>query len=149
VGRGAAFSEILEEKLGAHPMEELRRGVASSPPPPPAPTSHPHAFVFFSSAPGLGVHVSPHANPRCWKAPRPSRPTRNLRSTQQRAFDELVSLGAGLHPDFTTEELRSAFRRLAREYHPDTHPNSGEPEKQRLSAIFGRVRDAYEDLQAA
>jgi hypothetical protein len=113
----------------------------------PAGPSHPHAFVFFTEV--LNGKAAAHANPRCWKAPRPVRPTRTLRSHQQRAFEELASLGAGLQPDFTNEELRSAFRRLARQYHPDTHPDSAEAEKQRLSAIFGRVRDAYEDLQAA
>ncbi len=145
---GAAFSEILEDTLGGipvgDPVEEPCPRVSSS-----AGYSHPahpNAFVFTS---GLHPRISPHANPRCWKAPKPVRPKRDLGSSQQRALDELVSLGAGLEPDFTTDELRSAFRRLARQYHPDTHPESGEPEKQRLSQIFGRVRDAYEHLQAA
>jgi hypothetical protein len=142
VGCGAAFSEILEEKLGGHPGDEPGPRAAAPP------TSHPGAFFFYATS-GLNPRVSAHANPRCWKAPTPVRPKRALGRSQQRAFDELVSLGAGLHPDFTNDELRSAFRRLARQYHPDTHPQSGEPEKQRLSAVFGRMRDAYEHLQAA
>ena len=59
-----------------------------------------------------------------------------------------VALGGTLHRDFTNAELRSAFRALAREYHPDRHPGSSEFERERLAALFTRLRAAYEQLQS-
>ncbi len=67
---------------------------------------------------------------------------------EQRALDYLVGLGARLDSDFTEVELRSAFRALAREYHPDRHPDSSQQQRERLSALFRRLRQAYEHLQA-
>ena len=67
---------------------------------------------------------------------------------EQRALDYLVGLGANLRSDFTETELRSAFRALAREYHPDRHPGSNQQQGERLAALFARLRQAYEHLQA-
>lgn len=68
---------------------------------------------------------------------------------EQRALDYLVGLGARLEPDLTMAELRSAFRALAREYHPDRHPGSSPQQRERLAALFRRLRQAYEHLQGA
>ena len=68
---------------------------------------------------------------------------------EQRALDYLVGLGANLDPAFTDVELRSAFRALAREYHPDRHPGSSQQQRERLTALFRRLRQAYEHLQGA
>jgi DnaJ-class molecular chaperone len=68
---------------------------------------------------------------------------------EQRALEYLVSLGARIEADFTEAELRTAFRMLAREYHPDRHPGSSEQQKDRLTALFRRLRQAYEHLQGA
>ena len=73
---------------------------------------------------------------------RPRRPTRLTRE-QQVALDDLQALGALLTPDFTPEELRSTFRALARRYHPDRHPQAGQPAKAELSVLFRRLRAAY------
>ena len=140
--RGPAFSDVLQEKLDTYPVETeattpVSRGFAGTPP---------LGFFFFSDA-GLSPAANPYSTARRWKpAPRP-RPRRTLLPHEQRALDEFIALGANLHKDFTSAELRSAFRALAREYHPDRHPGSGEFERERLSASFARLRQAYEQLQ--
>ena len=68
---------------------------------------------------------------------------------EQRALDYLVGLGANLGSDLTMTELRSAFRALAREYHPDRHPDSSPQQRERLAALLRRLRQAYEHLQGA
>jgi hypothetical protein len=49
--------------------------------------------------------------------------------------------------DFTPRELRTAFRRPARQYHPDGHPGSSDAEKARLARTFSDVDDYYELLR--
>ena len=68
---------------------------------------------------------------------------------ERRALDYMVGLGARIESDFTDAELRSAFRALAREYHPDRHPGSSQQQRERLAALFRRLRQAYEHLQGA
>jgi DnaJ-class molecular chaperone len=58
-------------------------------------------------------------------------------------------LGAALRADFSASELRSAFRLLARNYHPDRHPGASEPTRQRLSQQFTTIRSNYETLLTA
>jgi DnaJ-class molecular chaperone len=72
-----------------------------------------------------------------------------LSSSQQRALDRLITLGATIDGSFTADELRSAFRALARQYHPDRHPMATAAQRAQLSSVFTELRQAYEDLQAA
>jgi DnaJ-class molecular chaperone len=58
----------------------------------------------------------------------------------------LEALGAVLPADFTSDELRAAFRSLARRYHPDRHPRCSEDERIRLGVLFGHAHDAYRTL---
>ena len=44
----------------------------------------------------------------------------------------------GVDPDASTEEIRAAFRGLAKKYHPDHHGGDGE--------MFRRIRHAYSVL---
>jgi curved DNA-binding protein CbpA len=46
-----------------------------------------------------------------------------------------------LSPQATIEEIKAAFRKLARQYHPDLHPNNPKAE-----AEFKRICEAYETL---
>jgi DnaJ-class molecular chaperone len=71
---------------------------------------------------------------------------RVLSSREQRALDDLIALGAELPADFTFDELRSAFRTLARRYHPDRHAGCRAEDKARLAHLFARTRDAYRTL---
>ncbi|HEY3381741.1 MAG TPA: J domain-containing protein [Vicinamibacterales bacterium] len=77
----------------------------------------------------------------------PRRPVRHLSATEQQALDCLRGMGAqSLHADFTDAEVKSAFRALARKFHPDRHPGSGDQERARLARAFASVCDAYRTL---
>lgn len=75
-----------------------------------------------------------------------SRARKRLTPAQRKAVDEMVSLGASLDADFTPDELRGAYRQLARRYHPDVHPRCTEHEKARMAALFTRAHDSYQVL---
>jgi hypothetical protein len=66
-------------------------------------------------------------------------PHRRLTPQEQHAFDALNRLGAGLPADFTAAQLRSAFRALARRYHPDKHPLALSGQKARLAEVFTAI----------
>ena len=76
----------------------------------------------------------------------PARFTRTLTDREADALRDLVNLGATLHPDFTRAELRSAFRLLARHYHPDRHPGCTRFEHARLARVFAKVTAHYRCL---
>ena len=77
------------------------------------------------------------------------RPLRRLTASQQRVLGDLICLGANLRPDFTARELRSAFRTLARRYHPDRHPLASKVEKARLSCLFTDLTNNHQHLLVA
>jgi hypothetical protein len=81
--------------------------------------------------------------------PPPVQPRRRLTPAQSRSLDAINGLGGRMHADFSPTELRSAFRVLARRYHPDRHPGAGEAERQRLAQQFSTLRTSYETLLAA
>ena len=83
------------------------------------------------------------------KPVRLSSASRRLTMTQQRSLDAFNQLGASVGVDFSSSDLRSAFRLLARRYHPDRHPGATEPDRRRLSQQFTIVRRSYETLVAA
>jgi curved DNA-binding protein CbpA len=61
----------------------------------------------------------------------------------------LNALGAGLGEDLSATTLRRAFRRLARRYHPDRHPESSPAELEHLARLFAEATDHYRVLAAA
>jgi DnaJ-class molecular chaperone len=69
-----------------------------------------------------------------------------LSALQRIAFETFQRAGAPLSDDFTDAELRGEFRRLARETHPDVHPDATCERRTRLAVHFAEVRDAYEQL---
>jgi len=83
------------------------------------------------------------------QGPRPTRPDRHLTAPQRRALADLTALGAAIDASFTREDLRSAFRALARRYHPDRHASRGDADPARLSAQFRLLHDAYRVLARA
>ena len=72
-----------------------------------------------------------------------------LTERQQRAFHVLVVLGADLRSDFTADGLRSAYRSLARRYHPDRHPDSSQADKARLARVFADLNEYHSWLLSA
>jgi hypothetical protein len=79
----------------------------------------------------------------------PASPRRRLTAVQWRSLDAFNRLGAGIDADFSATDLRSAFRLLARRYHPDRHPAAGDGDRQRLSQQFTTLRTSYETLLTA
>lgn len=145
------FDQILDEKLGhaesRTPTATGRNGYGR----------HHHPAVLFFSNAARPSHVDfgrihgaygPGFSSRATAAApvAASRPSRILSDRQQQALTHLVSLGAALHADFTVRELKTAFKTLARLYHPDRHPGSCEFEKARLTRQFAMLHEAYRQL---
>ena len=54
----------------------------------------------------------------------------------------------GVAPGADTSEIKRAYRRLARAYHPDLHPEASDPEKKHLVERFHELTEAYRALVA-
>jgi hypothetical protein len=54
----------------------------------------------------------------------------------------------GLPPGATTEEIKRAYRRLARAVHPDLHPDASATERRALEERFVALTQAYKRLVA-
>jgi hypothetical protein len=164
MGAAVDFERILNEKLAA------TRPLTTAPPAVPIlPASDPGLWFL-----ALGWRRSPSplmagariASYKCpWTPPMsPSgcatgdshsgtrsrwRRRRALGAPGRRALDQLRRCGAiDLGEDFTTDELRRAYRVLAKRYHPDRHPGATELERARLAEAFAEVTSAYRHLRS-
>jgi DnaJ-domain-containing protein 1 len=54
----------------------------------------------------------------------------------------------GLVPGTSAEEIKRAYRRLARSVHPDTHPDATDDERRALEVRFAEITEAYRALVA-
>jgi hypothetical protein len=81
----------------------------------------------------------------------PPRPQRHAPRTPDEivAFERLQAAGAGLLSSYSRDELRRAFHRLARELHPDRHPDLTASERATLGRRFAAVREDYLLLRRA
>jgi hypothetical protein len=52
----------------------------------------------------------------------------------------------GLAPGATAEQIKSAYRRLARQLHPDIHPSASPAERAALATKFAAIHAAYRKL---
>lgn len=53
----------------------------------------------------------------------------------------------GVSPHATREEIRDAYYRLARDFHPDRHLNAPLETRRQVDAIFARITEAYEAIR--
>jgi hypothetical protein len=154
MGRAQTFAEVLEHELELGAYQPDRRASRISQTGQPA-APHPFLFVeprfFFNATAYAALAGAPgapwHADSSVPAQPLP-RPSRRLAAGEASAFNALVGLGADLRPDFTAGELRSAFRALARRYHPDSNPGSSDAAKVRLAGLFGDLTENYRRLLA-
>jgi hypothetical protein len=143
---GKTFAEVLAAELETGGEVPLSWGRPSDRP------MTPPLFVF--GTPQFDVRQSPFrpatfhsigARP----AERALPPPTTLTADEQRALGVLNSLGADLTGTPSSSDLRRAYRRLARRYHPDRHPGSSHAEQVRLSRLFAELTDGYRVLAAA
>jgi DnaJ like chaperone protein len=75
-------------------------------------------------------------------------PRREPEDPPEAAWDATPHLGAlGLPAEATNEEIKSAYRRLAREHHPDRFAHLGGSALEAASVRFRAVHEAYEELK--
>jgi hypothetical protein len=173
---GVGFAELLDEKLREagqrqacwtaapsgpaappHPflyVTPLQPFRASSYPLPPRAVPRPAQSATVRPEPSHRSRPRP-ASRATTAAPESGRATavaaplatgRVLTPSQREALVSFVRLGARLTPEFSESELRSAFRTLARRYHPDRHPTSGDAEKARLARVFADLNAHHQQL---
>jgi hypothetical protein len=154
--RVATFMEMLEQEL----MAFQTQGPVSAPAaPPPLTYRAPHPFLFARArfhfrATAYGSVASKSAASRTTRLvrplpPPPPPPPRSLTASQQRAMEKMIRLGADLSADFTARELRTAYRTLARRFHPDRHPASTDSEKAGLARVFADLNESHQRLLRA
>ena len=132
VGRAAAFAQVLDEKL-----REFDGGAGCRQPPPGARGfALPHPLLFASAYHSTRQSLYASSRPRVAAA-------RALTADEQRALDALNACGAKLTANFTAAELRSAYRALARTYHPDRLASLPDNERVHWSQTFAEIATSY------
>ncbi|MGC4081509.1 MAG: J domain-containing protein [Vicinamibacterales bacterium] len=151
---GRTFAEVLDDALGvaAGPASYASRSATTFTHQP----AHPLLFARLSAVPG--AHVTYVTTSRfsttgvgqaVMEAPALAevrRPVRTLTPVQQRALDTLNAHGARLRPDFTSAELRRAYRQLALSIHPDRHPHATAVEREHLTRAFADASESCRRL---
>lgn len=141
--QAVSFAEMLDAALGRVAAEPARVAVPSRAAwaaggAPQAPT----AFLF--------ARPLTAAVPR-WpavSATAPRRADHAFSDDQRRAFNRLLDLGARLDANFSADDLRREYRRLAHLYHPDRHSSGSEGERTSLARTFAELSDRYRCLRA-
>jgi hypothetical protein len=147
------FGDVLERALAAAaeggrwaaPPE--RRPHAGPPPVPPFSfAAHPHPFLGVAARCRSRFPCAAYGVPAT-AAPTRCRVPRQLSAAERRAANQLRRLGAtGLDDDFSTADVKRAYRVLARRFHPDAHPDATDAERAYLADAFGRITTAYHEL---
>ena len=143
---GRSFAEVLDDALGATvPPRVASSRVETFTLPPRDP------FLFFSLRDSARARVPFVRGGLPIRPPdpvEPRRPSRTLTQGQRWALEALNALGARLSPDFTADQLRHEYRRLAHRLHPDRHHDRSDAERRRLAHQFGEATDHYRQLRA-
>jgi hypothetical protein len=134
---GTTFASALDSALQDHQTVDTRRGDA----PFNAPIcANLHDFALKPAPPPWAAGRYPRAAA--------DRPVRALGPAERHALDELVGLGARLREDFTSAELRSAFRALARQFHPDRCIGQTPADQAHAARVFAFIVGHYRCLSA-
>jgi len=140
--RARSFADVLDEALGRVPAEPTRMSAPRRP-----------AWAAASALPAAAFMF---ARPLTTAVPRwpavpdtaPRRADHAFSDDQRRAFNRLLDLGARLEANFSADDLRREYRRLAHLYHPDRHRGGGEVEQASLARTFADLTERYRCLRA-
>jgi DnaJ-like protein len=143
---GAASSELLERLELLFELERARlsfRVMGPRPPQTPAPLG-PNQFLHgrrrSRDAAGTARPRPPEAEaPPRPRAEGPRRPPADTLRVQALRL-------LGLEGEPRADDVRAAFRRMARQWHPDRHPDVSEPIRAALGRRFAQISGAYEHL---
>ncbi len=138
-----SFADVLDAALGRVPAEPVRTRAASR-----AAWAAGHSPL--ASAVFVFARPLTSAVPR-WPAiaaPAPRRPDHAFSAEERRAFNRLLDLGARLEANFSADDLRREYRRLAPLYHPDRHRGRTDAEQGSLARTFADLTDRYRCLRA-
>lgn len=79
-------------------------------------------------------------------APKPEPPPRTKRILsfdQEKALELLNKFGAAVDSYSTDSEIKNAYRKLAKKFHPDAHAGKEKKELERLENCFKQISRAY------
>jgi hypothetical protein len=136
-----SFEEILSEKLNAQilktytPLTEVDK-------------NEPQNLAYLIgqlpkwSIPSL--HRLKNINPYAKRHLPRTEEDHTLSPEQLKALKYFTGLGVSLALNFSKDELRSAFRKLALQVHPDRQP---ETQKEKATRTFQDLKTAYEKLK--
>ena len=139
--RAVSFADVLDEALGRVAAEPARTAAPSL-----KTWSAPQVDTAFLFARPLTAAV-----PR-WPAVSAAsalrRPDHVFPDAERRAFNRLLDLGARLEANFSADDLRGEYRRLAQVYHPDRHSGVSTVEQGSLARTFADLTERYRCLRA-
>jgi hypothetical protein len=141
--RARSFADVLDEALGRVPAEPAR--VSAPRRQAWAAGGGPQAETAFLFARPLTAAV-----PR-WPAASATascRADHAFSDEERRAFNRLLDLGARLEANFSADDLRREYRRLAHLYHPDRHGGGSDVEQGSLARTFAELAERYRSLRA-
>lgn len=156
---GPTFADVLDAHLGSPPVEAWRPLVDARPDPGmwfclsgrwAAGTVRTRAGrdAYGAAAPAQGAPpVSAQSGGHGVR--RSSRPRARLDAAGRDALLRLRQWGAPLPDDLDEADLKRAYRRLARQYHPDRHAGAGAATRAALGGAFHQVHLAYRAVAAA
>lgn len=145
------FAQVLEDRLHRDLNDDLNRDLGLNAQPPPQSTPYPKQQVTLDDAVlnlsymmgSLGQKPDSQSVGRKYpQAPRPAQQhpplIKRFNPDQQKAFNLLWKHGGRLPSTFTLRELQRAFRRAAKQAHPDAGG---------AADAFGHVKAAFDLLK--
>lgn len=148
--RAMPASDLFADLLAAKLQEEPETGrftpdaVRTGPFEPMADLGGYRRAQVGARAPGAPAYVELGTSPPA--RPRSTTTASELSPAQHDALTALRRLGAPLTDRFDAYQLKTAFRRLALELHPDRHPGANSERRACLGTRFAVLCEAYRTL---